>query len=141
FSSSILFRIGQLSTVDLGDDERELETDLSASIVKEIPHNENLLSLKYESLDYDNSENQLFMEEERRINHAAFRTVEVTRWVICGMIGILTGLIACFIDIMVDQLAGVKYQVIKSSILWVTPEWAWPLLMTGRGTKQINSKL
>ncbi|XP_056393076.1 H(+)/Cl(-) exchange transporter 7 isoform X1 [Hyla sarda] len=115
-SSSILFRIGQLSTVDLEDDNRELETDFSSSVVKEIPHNEHLLSLKYESLDYDNSENLLFLEEERRINHAAFRTVEVTRWVICGMIGILTGLIACFIDIMVEQLAGVKYQVIKNNI-------------------------
>ncbi|XP_075686805.1 H(+)/Cl(-) exchange transporter 7 isoform X2 [Rhinoderma darwinii] len=115
-SSSILFRIGQLSTVDLGDENQDLETELSSMAMREIPHNEKLLSLKYESLDYDNSENQLFMEEERRINHAAFRTVEVTRWVICGMIGILTGLIACFIDIMVEQLAGVKYQVIKSNI-------------------------
>uniref|UniRef100_A0A8C5QMA3 Chloride channel protein n=1 Tax=Leptobrachium leishanense TaxID=445787 RepID=A0A8C5QMA3_9ANUR len=83
---------------------------------EEVTHTENLLSLKYESLDYDNSENLLFLEEERRINHAAFRTVEVTRWVICGMIGILTGLIACFIDIMVELLAGVKYQVIKDNI-------------------------
>ncbi|XP_073414652.1 H(+)/Cl(-) exchange transporter 7 isoform X1 [Dendrobates tinctorius] len=116
FPSSVFFRIGQLSTVDLGDENRELETELSSPVIKEIPHNENLLSLKYESLDYDNSENQLFMEEERRINHAAFRTVEVTRWVICGMIGILTGLVACFIDIMVEKLANVKYHVIKSNI-------------------------
>ncbi|KAM4697562.1 LOW QUALITY PROTEIN: H(+)/Cl(-) exchange transporter 7 [Rhinophrynus dorsalis] len=116
YSSNNFFRIGQLSTVDLGDDIQELETELSSDFTKEIPHTENLLSLKYESLDYDNSENQLFMEEERRINHAAFRTVEVTRWVICGMIGILTGLIACFIDIMVEKLAGIKYEVIKDNI-------------------------
>ncbi|KAG7279433.1 hypothetical protein CRUP_038206 [Coryphaenoides rupestris] len=36
---------------------------------KEITHNEKLLSLKYESLDYDNSENQLFLEEERRMSY------------------------------------------------------------------------
>ncbi|CAG02706.1 unnamed protein product, partial [Tetraodon nigroviridis] len=36
---------------------------------KEIPHNEKLLSLKYESLDYDNIENQLFLEEERRMGY------------------------------------------------------------------------
>uniref|UniRef100_A0A2K5PP64 Chloride channel protein n=1 Tax=Cebus imitator TaxID=2715852 RepID=A0A2K5PP64_CEBIM len=83
---------------------------------KEIPHNEKLLSLKYESLDYDNSENQLFLEEERRINHAAFRTVEIKRWVICALIGILTGLVACFIDIVVENLAGLKYRVIKGNI-------------------------
>ncbi|KAM5152398.1 H(+)/Cl(-) exchange transporter 7 isoform 2-T4 [Mantella aurantiaca] len=115
-SRSMLFRIGQLSTVDLGDENQEVETELSSMVVKEIPHTDNLLSLKYESLDYDNSDNQLFLEEERRINHAAFRTVEITRWVICGMIGILTGLIACFIDIAVEQLAGFKYQAIKSNI-------------------------
>lgn len=36
---------------------------------------------------------------------------------VCGLIGFLTGLIACFIDIVVEQLAGIKYQVVKESIL------------------------
>lgn len=48
----------------------------------------------------------------------AFRTVEIKRWVICAMIGILTGLVACFIDIMVENLAGLKYKVVKDSILF-----------------------
>uniref|UniRef100_A0A3Q3CFS2 Chloride channel protein n=1 Tax=Haplochromis burtoni TaxID=8153 RepID=A0A3Q3CFS2_HAPBU len=68
------------------------------------------------SLDYDNIENQLFLEEERRMSHMGFRCLEISRWVICGLIGILTGLIACFIDIMVEKLAGYKYQVIKENI-------------------------
>ncbi|XP_059572657.1 H(+)/Cl(-) exchange transporter 7 isoform X2 [Alligator mississippiensis] len=92
------------------------ETEVPHQFPNEIPHNEKLLSLKYESLDYDNSENQLFLEEERRINHAAFQTVEIKRWVICGMIGILTGLVACFIDIVVEKLAGLKYKVVKDNI-------------------------
>ncbi|XP_059203823.1 H(+)/Cl(-) exchange transporter 7 isoform X3 [Centropristis striata] len=83
---------------------------------KEIPHNEKLLSLKYESLDYDNIENQLFLEEERRMSHMGFRCLEISRWVVCGLIGFLTGLIACFIDIAVEELAGVKYQVVKENI-------------------------
>ncbi|XP_069381711.1 H(+)/Cl(-) exchange transporter 7 isoform X2 [Paralichthys olivaceus] len=83
---------------------------------KEIPHNEKLLSLKYESLDYDNVENQLFLEEERRMSYMGFRCLEISRWVVCGLIGILTGLIACFIDIAVEQLAGIKYQVVKKNI-------------------------
>lgn len=33
------------------------------------------------------------------------------------MIGILTGLVACFIDIMVETLAGLKYKLVKGSIL------------------------
>ncbi|KFP63995.1 H(+)/Cl(-) exchange transporter 7, partial [Cariama cristata] len=113
---SSFLRIGQLSNVDLNEDIRELETELPRQRPNEIPHNEKLLSLKYESLDYDNSENQLFLEEERRINHTAFRTVEIKRWVICAMIGILTGLVACFIDIVVENLAGLKYRVVKGNI-------------------------
>ncbi|NWV97725.1 CLCN7 protein, partial [Machaerirhynchus nigripectus] len=113
---SSFLRIGQLSNVDLNEDIHELETELPRQRPNEIPHNEKLLSLKYESLDYDNSENQLFLEEERRINHAAFRTVEIKRWVICAMIGILTGLVACFIDIVVENLAGLKYRVVKDNI-------------------------
>lgn len=46
-----------------------------------------------------------------------FRCLEISRWVVCGLIGFLTGLIACFIDIVVEQLAGFKYQIIKESIL------------------------
>ncbi|XP_047199779.1 H(+)/Cl(-) exchange transporter 7 isoform X2 [Hippoglossus stenolepis] len=83
---------------------------------KEIPHTEKLLSLKYESLDYDNIENQLFLEEERRMSYMGFRCLEISRWVVCGLIGFLTGLIACFIDIAVEQLAGFKYQVVKTNI-------------------------
>lgn len=47
----------------------------------------------------------------------AFRTVEMKRWVICAMIGILTGLVACFIDIVVENVAGLKYKIVKDSIL------------------------
>uniref|UniRef100_UPI0037E745F5 H(+)/Cl(-) exchange transporter 7 isoform X2 n=1 Tax=Semicossyphus pulcher TaxID=241346 RepID=UPI0037E745F5 len=83
---------------------------------KEIPHNEKLLSLKFESLDYDNIENQLFLEEERRMSHMGFRCLEISRWVVCGLIGFLTGLIACFIDIAVEELAGQKYKVVKKNI-------------------------
>lgn len=55
----------------------------------------------------------------------AFRTVEIKRWVICALIGILTGLVACFIDIVVENLAGLKYRVIKGSILPSMAGAAW----------------
>ncbi|XP_022069279.1 H(+)/Cl(-) exchange transporter 7 isoform X1 [Acanthochromis polyacanthus] len=110
-----LFQIGRLSTVDL-EEEITSDEDSLRGRPKEIPHNEKLLSLKYESLDYDNIENQLFLEEERRMSYMGFRCLEISRWVVCGLIGILTGLIACFIDIVVEQLAGIKYQLIKENI-------------------------
>ncbi|KAM3826955.1 H(+)/Cl(-) exchange transporter 7 isoform 4-T4 [Vipera latastei] len=113
--SSSSLRFGRLSNVDLGDHE-STETEAPRCLPSEIPHNDKLLSLKYESLDYDNCENQLFLEEEKRINHTAFQTVEIQRWFICAMIGILTGLVACFIDIMVETLAGLKYKLVKGNI-------------------------
>uniref|UniRef100_A0A671RT90 Chloride channel protein n=1 Tax=Sinocyclocheilus anshuiensis TaxID=1608454 RepID=A0A671RT90_9TELE len=69
-----------------------------------------------DTLDYDNSENQLFLEEERRMSHMGFRCLEIRRWVICGLIGFLTGLIACMIDIAVEKLAGYKYFAVKLNI-------------------------
>uniref|UniRef100_A0A673VKR5 Chloride voltage-gated channel 7 n=1 Tax=Suricata suricatta TaxID=37032 RepID=A0A673VKR5_SURSU len=105
-----------MRNVDLDDELLDPDSEPPHPFPREIPHNEKLLSLKYESLDYDNSENQLFLEEERRINHTAFRTVEMKRWVICAMIGILTGLVACFIDIVVENVAGLKYRVVKDNI-------------------------
>ncbi|XP_014838137.1 PREDICTED: H(+)/Cl(-) exchange transporter 7 isoform X2 [Poecilia mexicana] len=118
-SGSTVFQIGRLSTVDL-DEEITTEEDSARGRPKEIPHNEKLLSLKFESLDYDNIENQLFLEEERRMSFMAFRCLEISRWVICGLIGFLTGLIACFIDIAVEQLAGLKYKLIKENIVKFT---------------------
>lgn len=51
--------------------------------------------------------------------------MEIKRWVICAMIGILTGLVACFIDIVVENLAGLKYKVVKDSILCSSPPQNW----------------
>ncbi|XP_058509108.1 H(+)/Cl(-) exchange transporter 7 isoform X1 [Solea solea] len=110
-----VFQIGRLSTVDL-EEEITSDEDSQRGRPNEIPHNEKLLSLKFESLDYDNIENQLFLEEERRMSHMNFQCLEISRWVVCGLIGFLTGLIACFIDIAVEELAGIKYQVVKKNI-------------------------
>ncbi|XP_049600827.1 H(+)/Cl(-) exchange transporter 7 isoform X1 [Syngnathus scovelli] len=110
-----VFQIGRLSNVDL-EEEVTPDEESHRGHPKEIPHNEKLLSLKFESLDYDNIENQLFLEEERRMSYLGFRCLEISRWVVCGLIGFLTGLIACFIDIVVEQLAGIKYQVVKENI-------------------------
>uniref|UniRef100_A0A452V7S8 Chloride channel protein n=1 Tax=Ursus maritimus TaxID=29073 RepID=A0A452V7S8_URSMA len=99
------FRIGQMSNVELDDELLDPVSSRPFPVLSALS-----------SLDYDNSENQLFLEEERRINHTAFRTVEMKRWVICAMIGILTGLVACFIDIVVENVAGLKYKVVKDNI-------------------------
>ncbi|CAL8271946.1 unnamed protein product [Lota lota] len=120
-SGESISQVGRVNTVDM-DEEITSDEDSLRGQPKEITHNEKLLSLKYESLDYDNSENQLFLEEERRMSYMGFRCLEISRWVVCGLIGFLTGLIACFIDILVEQLAGLKYRAVKENIVKCTAE-------------------
>uniref|UniRef100_A0A8C4TCD5 Chloride channel protein n=1 Tax=Erpetoichthys calabaricus TaxID=27687 RepID=A0A8C4TCD5_ERPCA len=100
--------------------ERGRRGDSELNQTEEIPHNEKLLSVRYESLDYDNSENQLFLEEERRMSLLGFRFLEFKRWLVCAFIGIFTGLVACFIDIVVEKLSDLKYHAVKQSIVKFT---------------------
>uniref|UniRef100_A0AAZ3RV73 Chloride channel protein n=1 Tax=Oncorhynchus tshawytscha TaxID=74940 RepID=A0AAZ3RV73_ONCTS len=104
-----MFHIGRLSTVDLEEDMTSDEVTIDGVKVC-------VCVCVFQSLDYDNSENQLFLEEERRMSFLGFKCLEISRWVICGLIGFLTGLIACCIDIAVENLAGLKYYVVKQNI-------------------------
>uniref|UniRef100_A0A8C1I220 Chloride channel protein n=1 Tax=Cyprinus carpio carpio TaxID=630221 RepID=A0A8C1I220_CYPCA len=108
-----MFHIGRLSTVDL---EEEITPEEVKSFLHQLFFFLKMRTNKTLLLDYDNSENQLFLEEERRMSHMGFRCLEITRWVICGLIGFLTGLIACMIDIAVEKLAGYKYLAVKQNI-------------------------
>ncbi|KAL4624495.1 H(+)/Cl(-) exchange transporter 7-like isoform X1 [Arapaima gigas] len=69
-----------------------------------------------ESLDYDNIENQLFLEEEEQMSPMFLQCVEISRWVVCGLTGFLTGLLAFFVNIVVEILSSYKYQTVKSYI-------------------------
>ncbi|RWS02939.1 H(+)/Cl(-) exchange transporter 7-like protein [Dinothrombium tinctorium] len=73
----------------------------------------NLLSQKYESLDYDICENQLYMEAVKKLTYRAFQNKELFRWVIIFLIGILTALTACFIVICIDVLANFKFKLLR----------------------------
>lgn len=68
-----------------------------------------------------------------------FRCLEISRWVVCGLIGFLTGLIACFIDIVVEEMAGIKYQVVKESILKFCTSQTYLLATNGIRTVQKDS--
>lgn len=91
----------------------------------------NLLSQKYESLDYDICESTLFVEEQakrsKRIQTEKqwktcfkflnpFAKVQVLRWVVICMIGILVGLIAFIITISIDTVSHLKFSFIKKNI-------------------------
>jgi hypothetical protein len=42
---------------------------------------------------------------------------EVSRWLVMGLVGILTALIACLIDVLVVKGSDLKYTYVKKCIL------------------------
>ncbi|CAG0896280.1 unnamed protein product, partial [Cyprideis torosa] len=76
----------------------------------------NLLSAKYESLDYDHCENQPYLDEERAKGYSFIVQRDLLRWIIMCAIGILTALVACCIDITIEQLSDLKYGLLQYSM-------------------------
>ncbi|XP_017769929.1 PREDICTED: H(+)/Cl(-) exchange transporter 7 [Nicrophorus vespilloides] len=69
----------------------------------------NVLSTKYESLDYDTCENYLLLDEERKKGYKFIVRKITAKWTIFLFIGMITALIACLIDISIDTLCQLKY--------------------------------
>ncbi|XP_044758557.1 H(+)/Cl(-) exchange transporter 7 [Coccinella septempunctata] len=76
----------------------------------------NILSAKYESLDYDTCENYLFLDEERKKGFKFVTRKSISRWFIFLLIGIITALIACVIDISIEELSTRKYATLSDSV-------------------------
>ncbi|XP_028406766.1 H(+)/Cl(-) exchange transporter 7-like [Dendronephthya gigantea] len=64
---------------------------------------------KYESLDYEVPENQLYVEEYKASTPKEHITTGLSRWVVMFLVGIMTALVAVFIDICIEELAKWKY--------------------------------
>ncbi|XP_024938725.1 H(+)/Cl(-) exchange transporter 7 [Cephus cinctus] len=73
----------------------------------------NFLSANYESLDYDTCENYILLDEERRKGYKFVVKKNLARWFIFLLIGICTAVIACFVDISIEELSSVKYSRLK----------------------------
>ncbi|XP_044253357.1 H(+)/Cl(-) exchange transporter 7 [Tribolium madens] len=76
----------------------------------------NVLSAKYESLDYDTCENYLFLDEERKKGYRFIVKKNLARWFIFLLIGMVTALIACAIDISIEELSQLKYASLSKSV-------------------------
>ncbi|PSN34925.1 hypothetical protein C0J52_20139 [Blattella germanica] len=83
------------------------------------PGSLNVLSAKFESLDYDICENHLLLEEDRTKGYKFIVKKNLARWLIFLLIGTFTALIACFIDISIEELSQIKYKVLKKCILYI----------------------
>lgn len=76
----------------------------------------NYLSTNYESLDYDPCENYLLRDEERNKGYKFVVRKDFARWFIFLLIGICTALVACFVDISIEQLSSLKYGWLKKYV-------------------------
>lgn len=72
-----------------------------------------------QSLDYDICENHLLLEEERMKGYKFIVKKNLARWLIFLLIGMLTALIACLIDITVEELSYIKFKSMKHCILYI----------------------
>lgn len=74
------------------------------------PGSLNVLSTKYESLDYDTVENYLLLDEEQKKGYKFIVRKLIAKWIIFLLIGMITALIACVIDVLIDSLCSLKYE-------------------------------
>ncbi|XP_058795019.1 H(+)/Cl(-) exchange transporter 7 [Phymastichus coffea] len=98
------------------------------------PGETNFLLSNFESLDYDTCENNLLQDEERNKGYKFVVKKNIARWFLFFVIGICTALIACFIDISIEELSVHKYGYLKylvenciadgGACLWI-PYIAW----------------
>ncbi|KAG7302799.1 hypothetical protein JYU34_012776 [Plutella xylostella] len=80
------------------------------------PGSLNILSAKYESLDYDTCENHLLLDEERKRGYPFVVWKGIARWFIFLLIGVITALIAFIIDICIEEFSNIKYSELKKSV-------------------------
>ncbi|KAK3765639.1 hypothetical protein RRG08_063676 [Elysia crispata] len=79
---------------------------------------EHILKAGFESLDYEVSDNLIYQKEEKdkSSKKLALHWREVRRWIICFLIGVLTGLTAGIIDLGVEKVSGLKFESVKDLV-------------------------
>nr|CAD7202502.1 unnamed protein product [Timema douglasi] len=95
----------------------------------------NVLSSKYESLDYDICENHLLLDEERSRGYKYVVKKNLARWFIFLLIGVITAIVACGIDITIEEFSKIKYKTLKYCILTILP------VAAGSGIPQVKCYL
>lgn len=101
---------------DLDEEENDYESDHEdseneAPIFVRVAQNRPLSI--YESLDYDVCENTLWEKENKIKQSKLTLKKDFSRWIIFLMIGILTALVACTINIVIEEVSNLKYGFLK----------------------------
>ncbi|KAK6135493.1 hypothetical protein DH2020_030746 [Rehmannia glutinosa] len=80
-----------------------------------------------ESLDYEIIENDIFKPDWRSMGTIELYQYTFMKWILCFLIGLIVGLLGFFINLAVENIAGVKFVITsnmmlarkwRSSLLW-----------------------
>ncbi|XP_041767828.1 H(+)/Cl(-) exchange transporter 7 [Anopheles merus] len=71
---------------------------------------------QYESLDYDVCENVLWRRDQTKIKPKFTVRKDFSRWVISLQIGVCTALVACCINIVIEEVSRLKYGFLKRQV-------------------------
>ncbi|KAL4241084.1 H(+)/Cl(-) exchange transporter 7 [Mactra antiquata] len=100
----------------LDDDNSSCTNNSTArkcTVKTEIEDPIHVLAGTYESLDYDECENDVNIKDEARHGPKWIIKREIARWFVMAMIGIITGLIASVIDVAVEYTSDLKFTYVK----------------------------
>ncbi|VVC43666.1 Hypothetical protein CINCED_3A022182 [Cinara cedri] len=76
----------------------------------------NILSAKYESLDYEVVENFVYRDEERKKGYQYVVKKNFVRWIIFFWIGVITATVGIIIDLSIENIADFKFSHVKQYI-------------------------
>lgn len=119
-----LERVASLTNIDAEERRKRrerMERDLERSQQRKlhsIKEEEGAVSSRFESLNYEIIENELYRAEEKESNHQRkLFQQSVNRWLVCFFIGALTGGVAAAIDIIIYYSSQIKFHFIISNLL------------------------
>uniref|UniRef100_A0A1B6CCK6 Chloride channel protein n=1 Tax=Clastoptera arizonana TaxID=38151 RepID=A0A1B6CCK6_9HEMI len=92
----------------LGNPDRIIKTVKAGSL--------NVLSSKFESLDYDICENNLLLDEAKKNGYSFVIRKNFARWFIFLLIGIFTAFVGIFVDLSIEILSDFKFTLLKKYI-------------------------
>ncbi|XP_055385312.1 H(+)/Cl(-) exchange transporter 7 [Condylostylus longicornis] len=102
----LLINVGETSV----NEENEEETNLRRRKINDPA------SSIYESLDYDVCENKLWRLDQKTPPARFTLRKNFARLLIFIIIGILTALVACSIDVVIEKFSGYKYDALKRAV-------------------------
>ncbi|XP_078488881.1 H(+)/Cl(-) exchange transporter 7-like isoform X2 [Ciona intestinalis] len=114
---------GSLHHVVRTYESRELSVDVQSADEQKLDVENRISNIRYkksadyEALDYDTIENELHGEEERKMSSSDWKWIQFQRWIICMLIGIMTGIVAVIINICILELTAVKMHVVEQAII------------------------